>query len=78
MPLRVHDEPAANGRFFEALIERAALLPPVKMGIVHPCDGFAVEAALAARDRGLIFPILIAPRAWQNPAKDFARQAKAP
>ncbi len=39
MPLRVHAEPAANGRFFEALIERAALLPPVKMGIVHPCDG---------------------------------------
>jgi phosphate acetyltransferase len=63
MPLRVHAEPAANGRFFEALIERAALLPPVKMGIVHPCDGVAVEAALAARDRGLIIPILIGPRA---------------
>jgi phosphate acetyltransferase len=63
MPLRVHAEPAANGRFFEALIERAALLPPVKMGIVHPCDGVAVEAALAARARGLIIPILIGPRA---------------
>ena len=63
MPLRVPAEPAANGRFFEALIERAALLPPVKMGIVHPCDGVSVEAALAARDRGLIIPILIGPRA---------------
>jgi phosphotransacetylase len=63
MPLRVHAEPAVNGRFFEALIERAALLPPVKMGIVHPCDGVAVEAALAARARGLIIPILIGPRA---------------
>jgi phosphate acetyltransferase/phosphate butyryltransferase len=63
MPLRAHVESPANGRFFEALIERAALLPPVKMGIVHPCDGVAVEAALAARDRGLIIPILIGPRA---------------
>ncbi len=56
-------EPAVSGRFFEALIARAALLPPIKMGIVHPCDGVSVEAALAARDRGLIIPILIGPRA---------------
>ena len=63
MPLRVHAQPAANGRFFEALIERAALLPPVKMGVVHPCDGLSVEGALAARDRGLIIPMLIGPRA---------------
>ena len=63
MPSRVPAEPAASGRFFEALIARAALLPPVKMGIVHPCDGVSVEAALAARDRGLIIPILIGPRA---------------
>jgi phosphate acetyltransferase/phosphate butyryltransferase len=56
-------ESAASGRFFEALIARAALLPPVKMGVVHSCDALSLEGALAARDRGLIIPVLIGPRA---------------
>ncbi len=55
-------EPAASGRFFEALIVRAALLRPIKMGVVHPCDAPSLEGALAARDRGLISPVLIGPR----------------
>ncbi len=53
---------AASGRFFEALIKRAALLPPIRMGVVHPCDAPSLEGALAARDVGLIIPVLVGPR----------------
>lgn len=55
-------KPRVNGHFFEALIARAALLRPIKMGVVHPCDAPSLEGALAARDRGLIIPVLIGPR----------------
>jgi phosphate acetyltransferase/phosphate butyryltransferase len=54
---------AASGRYFEALITRAALMPPIKMGVVHPCDVPSLEGALVARDAGLIVPVLIGPRA---------------
>ncbi len=54
---------AASGRYFEALITRAALMPPIKMGVVHPCDVPSLEGALVARDAGLIVPALIGPRA---------------
>ncbi len=53
---------AASGRFFEDLIRRAAVLPPIKMGVVHPCDVPSLEGAIAARDLGLIVPVLIGPR----------------
>jgi phosphate acetyltransferase len=53
---------APNGRFFEGLIKRAAALPPIKMGVVHPCDAPSLAGALAARDLGLISPVLIGPR----------------
>ena len=50
-------------KFFELLIERANALPPIRVGVVHPCDALSLEGALAARDRGLIVPVLIGPRA---------------
>jgi len=38
-------------------------LPPVRMGVVHPCDAISLSAALDAHRLGLIEPVLIAPRA---------------
>jgi len=55
--------PEACGRYFDALIERAARLPPIRVGVIHPCDAPSLEGALAARDAGLIVPVLVGPRA---------------
>lgn len=38
-------------------------LPPVRVGVVHPCDETSLSAALDAHRLGLIEPVLIAPRA---------------
>lgn len=50
-------------KFFETLIERAKALPPIRVGIVHPCDALSIEGAVAARDQGLVTPVLVGPRA---------------
>jgi len=50
-------------KFFPTLIEKARTLPPIHVGVVHPCDAPSLEGALAARDAGLIVPVLIGPRA---------------
>lgn len=43
------------------VLARAAGLPPLVTAVVHPCDGPALAGAVAARERGLIDPILIGP-----------------
>jgi len=40
----------------------AAALPPLVTAVAHPCDRPSLEAALAARGRGLIEPILVGPK----------------
>jgi len=50
-------------KFLETLVSRAERLPPVRVGVVHPCDPLSLEGALAARDRRLITPVLIGPKA---------------
>ncbi len=50
-----------RGSLLAALITRAQALPPIRMGVVHPCDLPSLEGALAARDKGLIVPTLIGP-----------------
>ena len=47
----------------ERLLAEAQQRGRIKMGVVHPCDPISLEAALKARDLGLIEPLLIAPRA---------------
>jgi phosphate acetyltransferase len=37
--------------------------PALPCAVVHPCDALALRAALAARDQGLIVPLLVAPEA---------------
>src|SRR5512143_3657745 len=53
--------PRPHGALLRALIDRAQALPPIRMGVVHPCDRPSLEGALAARDAGLIVPTLIGP-----------------
>jgi phosphotransacetylase len=49
--------------FFDSLLERCRKLPPIRIGVVHPCDALSLEGALAAREAGLVAPVLIGPRA---------------
>jgi phosphate acetyltransferase/phosphate butyryltransferase len=44
------------------LLDACQLLEPIRVAVVHPCDEVSFEAALDARDAGLIEPILIGPR----------------
>jgi phosphotransacetylase len=46
---------------YERLLAAAKAEPPVRMAVVHPCSAEALEAALEARDEGLIVPILVGP-----------------
>jgi phosphate acetyltransferase len=63
MPDVENKDDGSCGSYFEKLLARAALLPPIRVGVVHPCDAPSLEGALAARDAGLIAPTLIGPRA---------------
>jgi phosphate acetyltransferase len=46
---------------FDAYLTRARELPLLRTGIVHPCSAEAIEAAIEARDEGLIEPVLFGP-----------------
>jgi phosphotransacetylase/acyl dehydratase len=46
---------------FEALVERARLLPRVTAAVAHPCGDAALTAAVDAATAGLIEPILVGP-----------------
>jgi phosphotransacetylase/acyl dehydratase len=52
--------PGSDG--LERLLSHVAGLGRVNVAVVHPCDAISLSAALDARARGLIEPILIAPR----------------
>lgn len=49
-------------KFLDTLVARAKSLPPIRCGVIHPCDGVSLEGALVARDQKLIIPVLIGPR----------------
>jgi phosphotransacetylase len=44
-------------------VAAAARLAPLPTAVVHPCDAPSLAAALVARDRGLIEPVLVGPAA---------------
>jgi phosphate acetyltransferase len=50
-------------KFLETIVEWARMLPPIRVGVVHPCDSLSIKGALAARDQKLIIPVLIGPKA---------------
>lgn len=50
-----------RGSSFEEALQATAPLDPITTAVVHPCDEASLEGALAARDHGLITPILVGP-----------------
>jgi len=62
-PWAMAGQARARGALLDALVQRAQALPPIRMGVIHPCDARSIEGAMTARDRGLIVPTLIGPRA---------------
>ncbi|WP_420409925.1 bifunctional enoyl-CoA hydratase/phosphate acetyltransferase [Hoeflea sp.] len=52
---------SAHGVRFAALVDRARELDPLVTAIVHPCDDLSLGGALAARDEGMITPVLVGP-----------------
>ncbi|MEM5472268.1 bifunctional enoyl-CoA hydratase/phosphate acetyltransferase [Hoeflea sp. AS60] len=62
----------APGVRFGELVDRARLLDPLVTAIVHPCDDLSLGGALAARDEGMIVPVLVGPRAKIEAAAEAA------
>ncbi len=56
-------EPASHHPHYDALIARAAAIPPAACAVAHPCDAASLGAALEAAREGLIAPILVGPQA---------------
>ena len=59
---------------FERILQEARDLPPLLTAIVHPCNAEAIEAAIEARDEGLITPVLVGP---EHKIRAAAEQAGA-
>lgn len=62
----------AHGVRFGALVERARSLDPLITAIVHPCDELSLGGAIAARDEGMIVPVLVGPQAKIKAAAEAA------
>jgi phosphate acetyltransferase len=59
----VSDPPPLPVSKHDRLIDAANDTPPAPTAVVHPCDAGSVAGAIAARDAGLIIPILVGPAA---------------
>ncbi|MDF1609418.1 bifunctional enoyl-CoA hydratase/phosphate acetyltransferase [Hoeflea sp. YIM 152468] len=62
----------APGVRFGELVERARSLEPLITAVVHPCDALSLGGAIAARDEGMIVPVLVGPRAKIEAAAEKA------
>jgi len=62
----------APGVRFGALVEQARALDPLLTAIVHPCDDLSLGGAIAARDEGMIVPVLVGPRGKIAAAAELA------
>ena len=58
--------------YYDRLIEAGRANGPVTVAVAHPCDRYALEAALDAARIGLITPILVGPAARIHAAADAA------
>ncbi len=56
LPARTHDG-------YLRLLAACKSLPPVRIAVVHPCSTESLEAALEARNHGLIEPVIVGPEA---------------
>ncbi|MGH8855592.1 MAG: phosphate acetyltransferase, partial [Telluria sp.] len=64
--------------YFSQLIEAARKHGPIKVAVAHPCNHFALEAALDAAEIGLIEPVLVGPQARIRDAAAYAEKDLAP
>jgi len=55
------ETPGSDGA--RRLLDHVRKLGAIRMAVVHPCNALSLTAAFAARDAGLIEPVLVAPRA---------------
>ena len=69
--VHLHEQGAQNRRLIAATRD----LDPVRTAVVHPCDALSLTGALAARDAGLILPVLVGPRARIEAAATEAEQS---
>lgn len=51
-----------RGMHWNPMIETARRFAPAPTAVVHPCDAASLEGAYAAREAGLIVPVLVGPR----------------
>lgn len=58
---------------FRLLLSECRDLPPIRMAVVHPCDGPSLRGAIEAQIAGLIEPILVGPEARIRQAADNIR-----
>ncbi|ABE35979.1 phosphate acetyl/butaryl transferase family protein [Paraburkholderia xenovorans LB400] len=57
---------------YDAFIREAQTLPALRTAIVHPCSAEAIKAAIEARNKGMIDPVLIGPEAKLRAAAELA------
>ncbi|WP_372886729.1 bifunctional enoyl-CoA hydratase/phosphate acetyltransferase [Shimia sp.] len=76
MPPLHRPKPSQNGlrigADFAQLLKATAPLPEIVTAVVHPCNETALEGAMAARDHGLITPVLVGPEARIRAAAEAA------
>jgi phosphate acetyltransferase len=66
------DAPPRRSNRFEPFLKEALSLPAMSTAIVHPCNAEAIQAAIEARDEGLIVPVLVGPERRIREAADKA------
>ncbi|WP_439800391.1 bifunctional enoyl-CoA hydratase/phosphate acetyltransferase [Shimia thalassica] len=63
---------AESSASFDLMLKATEPLEPIATAVVHPCDDASLEGAIAARDNGLITPILVGPKDKINAAASEA------
>ncbi|MDO6800633.1 bifunctional enoyl-CoA hydratase/phosphate acetyltransferase [Shimia thalassica] len=63
---------AESSASFDLMLKATEPLEPIATAVVHPCDDASLEGAIAARDNGLITPILVGPKDKINAAASKA------
>ena len=73
--LQPKSPPRLRGALLDALVQQAAASPPIRVGVIHPCDAVSIDGAIAAHARGLIAPTLIGPRVKIEAAAEAAKRS---
>ncbi|MGJ4859726.1 bifunctional enoyl-CoA hydratase/phosphate acetyltransferase [Labrys sp. La1] len=71
-PMVLPSVPIQRQHRFDPFLREARALPPLVTAVVHPCQPEAIQAALEARNEGLIDPILVGPESKIRALADLA------